>query len=89
MIKKNDLLAAITPNWREVLRRWSFWLGAAGSLITSFALAAPDTALHVWALLPMDMKEALPTDFVKYVGIVLFFAATVAQLIKQRSIPRQ
>lgn len=76
----------ITPNWRDVFKRWSFWLATAGTAVTTFTLAAPDTVLQMWIILPQDLKSALPVEFVRYFGIGLFIASNVAALIKQRKV---
>lgn len=74
----------VTPNWRDVLKRWSFWLATAGTAVTTFALSAPDTVLQMWIILPQDLKSVLPVEFVRYFGIALFIASNAAALIKQR-----
>ena len=76
----------IVPHWRDVFKRWSFWLGVIGSGVTTFALYAPDVALQVWLSMPADLKEVLPPNFVRWFGLALFISSNIAAFIKQRSL---
>lgn len=76
---------AIVPHWRDIFKRWSFWLGVAGSAVTTFAITAPDAALHVWLIMPQDIKDTLPPTFVRWFGVSLFVMSNIAMFIKQRA----
>lgn len=81
---KEIVAKTVVPNWREVKKRWSVRLGVIGTLITGFAIGAPDIALQVWVAMPMDLKAALPPDFVKWFGLALLIAGQAAAFIRQR-----
>lgn len=76
----------IVRNWREVLHHWSLWLGSAGSAFVGWFVAAPESAVAAWALLPHDLKAALPPQLVGYFGLALFIASLLAKFINQRSL---
>ena len=81
---KKAVEKVVVPNWRNVLKRWSFRLSTVGTGIVVFAMSAPETALHAWVLLPDDLKTFLPPNFVKGFGIALFIASNIAMFIKQK-----
>lgn len=85
---KQTVEKVVVPNWREVKKRWSVRLGVIGTLITGFAVAVPDVALQVWVAMPMDLKAALPPDFVKWFGLGLLIAGQAAAFIRQRKKPQ-
>lgn len=78
----------VVHNWRDVLKRYSFWLGIAGTAVTGFAVYAPEIMLQAWLAFPADLKQALPPNFAKYFGLFLFAASNVAMFIKQRRAPK-
>lgn len=80
---KKVVTKVVAPNWRDVVKRWSFWLSTAGTVVVSWAISAPETVLHVWLMMPDDLKAVLPPNFVKQFGIGLFIASNVAMILKQ------
>ena len=81
---KKVVQKVVAPNWREVVKRWSFLLSTAGTVVVGYAIAAPEAVLHVWLMMPDDLKAVLPPNFVKQFGIALFIASNVAMILKQR-----
>lgn len=76
----------LIEGWRKWYRLWSIRLGLLGTAITAVFLAIPDAALQVWAILPGDIKETLPPEFVKYFGLFLMAAGSFARIIKQNKL---
>lgn len=76
----------IVSNAREVLRHWSLWLGTAGTALAGWFVAAPESAIMAWAMLPEDMKAALPPSLVGYAAVTLWALALVAKFINQRKL---
>ena len=76
----------IVSNWRQVLRHWSLWLGGAGTALAGWLVLAPESAIMAWAMLPEDLKAALPPTVVGHVAVVLFLLSLLAKFINQRSL---
>lgn len=88
-----DLLIERVRPLREQLiedarRAWRFWslrFGAAALALQSLVLAAPDSALQAWAVLPEELKALLPVHWVNVVAAVLTAAGLVARVVKQKA----
>lgn len=84
---KEKIKPKLVDNWREFWRLWSVRLGAVGTALAGWFVMSPETAIHVWLMLPADLKAALPPQFVGYFGIGLFVLSMVAKLFKQKNLP--
>ncbi len=73
-------------NWRKWYRLWSIRLGAIGASLTALLIASPDAVLYAWNLLPMDLRAAIPPQYVPLIGVFIFVMSMVARLIKQESL---
>lgn len=73
----------IVSHWRTIFKQWSFWLGAAGTAITSALLASPDLALQVWLMMPPDLKATIPERFTPFIGVGVFVLGLIAKFIRQ------
>ena len=78
-MKKPELI----EDWRNFWRFWSVRLGIVGSAITGVLIAFPDVALSAWAMMPADLKSAIPERYMPLIGVVIFVASLVARAIKQ------
>lgn len=71
-------------------RQWykfaSVWLGTIGTTITSVLVLFPDAAIHAWAILPSEMKQAIHPNYMPMVGVAVFVLAIFAVFVKQKSI---
>lgn len=76
----------IVSNWREVLRHWSLWLGSVGTALVGWFMAAPESAIAAWAMLPPDLKSNLPPQLVGMFGLSLFVLSLTAKFINQRKL---
>lgn len=66
----------------------SFWLGWLGTGLVSLFTVFPDAAIHAWAILPAEMKKAIPPDYMPLIGVLVFVCAIFAVFVKQDSIKR-
>lgn len=73
----------LIEDWRNFLRFWSVRLGIIGSAITGVLIAFPDVALSAWAMMPADLKSAIPERYMPLIGVVIFVASLIARAIKQ------
>lgn len=73
----------LIEDWRNFWRFWSVRLGIVGSAITGVLIAFPDVALSAWAMMPADLKSAIPERYMPLIGVVIFVASLIARAIKQ------
>lgn len=76
----------IFTHWREVARRWSFWLALAASALLSFFQFFPDAALQVWNALPPDVTARISQSLGFDVAAGLAIAANIAMFIRQEAV---
>ncbi len=62
---------------------WSIRLGALGTALTGLLIASPDAVLFAWNLLPLDLRAAIPAQYVPLIGVFIFVMSMVARLVKQ------
>ena len=79
----NKIKLELIEDWRNFWRFWSVRLGVIGSALTGFLIAFPDQALQAWALLPADLKSAIPERYMPLIGVGIFVASLIARAIKQ------
>lgn len=84
-MKKPELI----EDWRNFWRFWSVRLGIVGSAITGVLIAFPDVALSAWAMMPADLKSAIPERYMPLIGVVIFVASLVARAIKQTKLEQK
>jgi hypothetical protein len=76
----------------DVKNWWRFWsirLGAVGTAVTTVLIASPDAALFAWGLLPLDLRAAIPAQYVPLIGVGIFLGSMIARLVKQESLKRE
>ena len=73
----------LIEDWHNFWRFWSVRLGVIGSAITAVLIAFPDVALSAWAMMPADLKSAIPERYMPLIGVVIFVASLIARAIKQ------
>ena len=79
----NKIKLELIEDWRNFWRFWSVRLGIIGSAITGVLIAFPDVALSAWAMMPADLKAAIPERYMPLIGVVVFVASLIARAIKQ------
>lgn len=78
----------LIEDWRNFWRFWSVRLGLIGSAITAVLIAFPDVALSAWAMMPADLKAAIPERYMPLIGVGIFVASLIARAIKQSKLER-
>ena len=78
----------LIEDWRNFWRFWSVRLGIIGSAITAVLIAFPDVALSAWAMMPADLKAAIPERYMPLIGVGIFVASLIARAIKQSKLER-
>ncbi|GGZ21654.1 DUF7940 domain-containing protein [Asticcacaulis endophyticus] len=76
----------IVDDWRAILRRWSFKLGAVGALAVTW-LADPVNLFTLWSLFPAEIKQAMAPEFLLRLAALIVVGAVIAMFIKQRKKP--
>ena len=79
----NKIKLELIEDWRNFWRFWSVRLGIVGSAITGVLIAFPDVALSAWAMMPADLKSAIPERYMPLIGVIIFVASLIARAIKQ------
>ena len=79
----NKIKLELIEDWRNFWRFWSVRLGIIGSAITGVLIEFPDVALSAWAMMPADLKSAIPEHYMPLIGVVIFVASLIARAIKQ------
>ena len=85
----NKIKLELIEDWRNFWRFWSVRLGIIGSAITGVLIAFPDVALSAWAMMPGDLKAAIPERYMPLIGVVIFVASLVARAIKQTKLEQK
>jgi len=78
----------LIPEWKQGWKFSSIWLQGAATCFFTYLLMVPDAALHVWAMMPAEVKATLDPKYVGLIGTVLGVVAMAARLVQQRSIRR-
>ena len=82
MIKKVELIA----EWRMFTKFWSVRLSLLGSALLSAFFAFPDAMIHVWNMIPGDLKSYVPAEWAKWIPVALIVAGVLARIIKQKGL---
>ena len=85
----NKIKLELIEDWRNFWRFWSVRLGIIGSAIAGVLIAFPDVALSAWAVMPGDLKAAIPERYMPLIGVVIFVASLVARAIKQTKLEQK
>ena len=85
----NKIKLELIEDWRNFWRFWSVRLGIVGSAITGVLIAFPDVALSAWAMMPADLKSAIPERYMPLIGVVIFVASLIARAIKQTKLEQK
>ena len=85
----NKIKLELIEDWRNFWRFWSVRIGIIGSAITGVLIAFPDVALSAWAMMPADLKSAIPERYMPLIGVVIFVASLVARAIKQTKLEQK
>ena len=78
----------LVDNWRTWHKRWSVWLGTLGTAIVSLLVAWPDAAIKAWAILPAELRAAIPSKYMPLIGVAVFVVSMLAQLVQQKKLQK-
>ena len=74
----------LVPNWKEWWKMWSIRLNIIFGAILVVLSQFPETFIHLWLLLPQEMKDqAMTIDGLVTMFIVMLAVSSVARLIQQ------
>jgi hypothetical protein len=79
----------LIEGWQKAHKFWSVRLGVIGTALTALFLAAPEAALHAWAVMPEDVKSMLPPEVIKFMGIFILGSSFVARIVKQPKLEKK
>lgn len=71
----------------DVRRLWKFisvWLIVLAGFVQSIFIVAPETILQLWQVLPQELKDAIPPQYVQFITIGILFTAIIGRAIKQK-----
>lgn len=78
----------LISNWRQFWRFSSVWFQAAAAAFFTYLMVVPDALIQIWQILPLDIRAAVPPQYVQGIGVALIALGTVARIVKQRSLAR-
>jgi hypothetical protein len=64
-------------------RWWSLRFNAVGFAILSWVQFDPVGALHVWNMMPPQVRAVLPQNFLMIVGLILIVLSMLSRVVKQ------
>lgn len=70
-------------------KAWSVWLSGIGAVLGVYLASAPDTLVHVWLMLPPDLKAVLPVNVAQYISYAMIALGVVSQFIRQPKLEQQ
>ena len=74
----------LVPNWKEWWKMWSIRLNIVFGVILVILSQFTETFLHLWFLLPQEMKDqAMTIEGFVTMFIVMLVVSSVARLIQQ------
>lgn len=76
----------LIDNWRSWHRFWSVRLTVAGSAFLSAFFLYPEAMLHIWNLIPPDMKAYIPARFAPFIPVSVIIAGVIARVVKQEGL---
>lgn len=84
-MKKPELI----DDWKNSWRFWSVRFATVGTAITGLLVAFPDAALTAWAVMPDELKAAIPPHYMPLIGVGVFAFSIVARVLKQKSLDNE
>jgi len=70
---------------RLLFKTWSVWLTSIGAMLST----SPDTLLAIWAGLPDELKQMIPSTWMSYIGPGLIALGVASQFIRQDKLRRE
>jgi hypothetical protein len=76
----------LVDNWKAFWRMWSIRLNAIGLAILAWVQIDPVSVMMVWNMMPIDVRRALPENFMTIAGLSLFSLSMMARLVRQEKV---
>lgn len=76
----------LIDHWKVAWRLWSIRFNALGLAFLSFDFVG---AMHVWNMLPPDLRAVVPQRFLSVIGAVLFVLSMISRIIKQPNVEKR
>ena len=76
------------PQWRSFWRMWSLRFTTLGTILLSWISASPEIITSSWNLLPNEMKQYIPEQYLMYITITLFILGMVSRIVKQEKLSK-
>ncbi len=73
----------LVEDWKLEVKKWSSWLVLIGVILEGTFEVAPDVLVHVWVMMPDDMKAMLPVPVARCFPIALIALSLPVKIIKQ------
>ncbi|POU03614.1 hypothetical protein C3369_07285 [Escherichia sp. ESNIH1] len=68
-----------------LFKTWSVWLTSIGAMLST----SPDALLAIWAGLPDELKQMIPSTWMTYIGPGLIALGVASQFIRQDKLRRE
>ncbi len=72
-----------------LFKAWSVWLASLGSMLCAWAQSFPSAAIDAWSMLPQDIKDILPHNYLGLIGAFMVAMGVMAQFIRQNKLLKQ
>lgn len=79
----------LVKDWKDWPKWFSTWFEAAAAAFFSALLIAPEIFIHAWLMLPDDIRAAIPADWIKWTGVILIVAGSVAKIVDQPKLDKK
>lgn len=76
----------LIEDWRKAHKLWSVRLSAAGAALLSAFFAFPDAMVHVWNMIPVELKAYIPAEYAKWIPVALIVSGVLARIVKQKGL---
>lgn len=75
----------LIDNWKQSYKLKSVQVGALSAIFFALCLLS-EQFIHIWTVIPDDLKTHIPEAWKEYVGLVVGVAMVLARLKKQNSL---
>lgn len=73
----------LVPYWKSAWRFVSVQLGVVATLLTGFLIGFPEAALHVWSVMPQELKSTIPPSYMPLIGAGFMALSVLGRIIHQ------
>lgn len=77
----------LISQWKSFWRMWSIRFNAIGVALLGYIAVSPEIVLHAWNMLPMELKQVIPPNYMVWITVILFVLAMISRVVKQEKLP--